>query len=139
LDGTTVSREDPRYTPLSDLLLETFQHYGRPMIISETGCEGDGRAAWLRYVAEQAGDALARGCELHGITLYPILNHPGWLDDRHCHNGLWDYADEAGERALHEPLALELLSQEPVLCAARERMLARLALRPNAQSVSSYA
>jgi hypothetical protein len=125
LDGTTIRRDDARYTPLSELLLESARHYERPMLISETGCEGDARAGWLRYVCEQSLIAIERGCELHGITCYPILNHPGWVDDRRCLNGLWDYADEHGERAIHEPLALELMRQEPVLSAARDRMLVR--------------
>jgi hypothetical protein len=46
-----------------------------------------------------------------GICLYPILNHPGWEDDRHCHNGLWDYPDETGEREIYRPLAEELGKQ----------------------------
>jgi len=137
LDGTTIFRDDARYTPLSELLAETYAHYGRPMIISETGCEGDGRAAWLRYVSEQSMIALERDCELHGITCYPVLNHPGWVDDRHCMNGIWDYADERGERAVHEPLALEVLRQEPILSAARDRMLARQLSAPN-QAEQSY-
>ena len=42
------------------------------------------------------------------MCLYPILNHPGWLDGRHCHNGLWDYADAHGHRDIYKPLAREL-------------------------------
>ena len=123
LDGRTIPRSDPRYRPLSELLLESWRHYERPLIISETGSEGESRADWLRYVAEQSLIALERGCELHGLTLYPVLNHPGWGDDRHCENGLWDYADESGARELYEPLAEELRRHAPLLIAARERML----------------
>jgi hypothetical protein len=125
LDGTTVAVGDARYVPLSRLLMETYSRYRRPMILAETGSEGDGRADWLRYVSAQCMEALERGCELHGVTLYPILDHAGWLDNRHCPNGLWGYADESGYRPLHEPLALELSRQEPLLHAARDRMLAR--------------
>lgn len=52
--------------------------YGRPMLISETGTEGAMRASWLEYVVAESERALARGCELPGITLYPIVAHPGW-------------------------------------------------------------
>jgi ferritin-like metal-binding protein YciE len=45
------------------------------------------------------------GVPMEGICLYPILNHPGWDDGRHCHNGWWDYADALGQRPIHEPLA----------------------------------
>jgi len=125
-ERATIWRGDARYRPLSDLLLEAYEHYGRrPLVLSETGAEQDHRAEWLRYVADECVRALDRGCELHGITLYPILNHPGWLDDRHCHNGLWDYADAAGEREIYEPLAAELREQEPRLLQARARMLGR--------------
>ncbi len=41
----------------------------------------------------------------------PIVNHPGWLDDRHCYNGLWDYPDDQGEREIYQPLAIELRKQ----------------------------
>jgi len=130
LERATIWRGDPRYRPLSDMLLEAYHHHGRrPLVLSETGAEGDARADWLRYVADECVSALDRGCELHGVTLYPILNHPGWLNDRHCHNGLWDYADAAGERAIHEPLAEELRRQGPRLLAARARMLSQLAER----------
>jgi hypothetical protein len=124
LDGTTIYRGDARYRPFSQLLGEAWRRYGRPLIVSETGSEGGRRADWLRYVADECVDALREGVELHGITLYPVLNHPGWLDDRHCENGLWDYADERGERAIHVPLAEELTRQTPRMLRERARMLA---------------
>ncbi len=125
LDGTTIQRGEPRYRPFSEMLLEVARRYERPMLIAETGAEGDARAPWLAYVCEQSRLALEADAELHGITLYPVLNHPGWVDDRRCENGLWDYADDAGERALHTPLATELAAQAPELERARARMLER--------------
>lgn len=125
LDGSTVFRDDPRYRPFHESLLEVHARYGRPMFVSETGTEGDARPEWLRYVVDECVAAMRGGCELHGITLYPVLNHPGWADDRHCPNGLWDYADERGERAEHEPLAAEIRRQTPRLLEERARMLAR--------------
>jgi hypothetical protein len=50
-----------------------------------------------------------------GVCLYPVVNHPGWDDDRHCYNGLWDYADANGEREIYDPLARELQSQQRLL------------------------
>jgi hypothetical protein len=73
--------------------------------------------------------ALERGCDLHGITLYPILNHPGWSDDRHCHNGLWDYADATGHRCPDPSLLGELLVTAPLVEAARGAMLSGRAVR----------
>jgi hypothetical protein len=125
LDGTTIRLGDPRYKPLQRILLEVGARYGRPMILSETGAEGQARAPWLRYVVRECLAALEQGCDLHGVTLYPILNHPGWVDGRHCHNGLWDYADAHRQRAIHEPLAEELRRHTPALLAARACMLRR--------------
>jgi hypothetical protein len=56
---------------------------------------------------------------VHGICLYPIVNHPGWDDDRHCYNGLWDYPDAHGAREIYEPLARELDAQHQLLEAQR--------------------
>jgi hypothetical protein len=124
LDGTTIYRDDPRYRPLSELLLAVHARYGRPMFVSETGTEGDDRAAWLRYVVAECMTAMQSGCELHGITLYPVLNHPGWVDDRRCPNGLWDYAEDHGERTIHQPLADEIACHTPLLTEERRRVLA---------------
>lgn len=100
------------YRPLNEILAEYAERYGRSIIIAETGIEDDERAAWLKYVGDQSRIAISRGVPVNGICLYPIVNHPGWADNRHCHNGLWDYADENGEREMYQPLADELRHQE---------------------------
>jgi hypothetical protein len=124
-EGDTVHRHEARYQPFSRMLLDVWSRYRRPMLISETGAEGDARAEWLRYVCSESLTALQEGVELHGITLYPILNHPGWVDGRHCPNGLWDYADDAGDRHLYEPLATEVRARARALIDARRAMLVR--------------
>jgi hypothetical protein len=43
--------------------------------------------------------------------VYPIGNHPGWDDDRHSYNGMFDYADADGVRAVYQPLADEMAKQ----------------------------
>jgi hypothetical protein len=48
---------------------------------------------------------------VEGVCLYPIVNHPGWDDDRHCYNGLFDYADDTGNREVFAPLAEEVARQ----------------------------
>jgi hypothetical protein len=124
-DGDTITHDDVRYVPLAAMLMKIWQRYGRPMIISETGSEGDDRAPWLRYVSSQCVAALRQDCDLHGLTLYPLLNHPGWLDERHCLNGLWDYADAQGERVADPRLLEEIVHQRRRLAAARDAMLTR--------------
>lgn len=99
------------YRPLHEILREFDKRYGREMFIAETGIEDEKRPAWFRYVWEQTAVARANGVSLEGVCLYPIVNHPGWVDERHCHNGLWDYANEQGEREIYQPLAEELLSR----------------------------
>lgn len=104
----TLSRRHPLYRPFREMLLELTARYSRPILIAETGAEDRRRAGWLRYVCSEVAAAQELGVEVQGICLYPILNHPGWVDDRHCHNGLWDYPDEHGNRPIYEPLAREL-------------------------------
>ncbi|HZV34764.1 MAG TPA: beta-glucosidase [Verrucomicrobiae bacterium] len=103
-----LERTDPLYRPLREILQEVYERYQRPMFMAETGAEDEARGPWLRYVTEEVEATLTSGVPLDGICLYPILNHPGWNDCRHCHNGLWDYPDEQGHREIYEPLAREL-------------------------------
>lgn len=121
LDGELIDGTDPHYRPLSDLLLEVAERYGKPMILAETGAEGPDRARWLRYVCIESARAMRAGVPLHAVTWYPIVNHPGWADDRHVHNGLWDYADEEGHRVRHEPLAEEILAATEPMTELRDR------------------
>jgi hypothetical protein len=90
------------------MLREVQERYQRPLLVAETGAEGRLRRGWLKYVCEETQAAIQTGTPVEGICLYPIVNHPGWLDDRHCDNGLWDYPDEKGNRKIYEPLAAEL-------------------------------
>jgi len=108
-----------QYRPFCKILQEYADRYEKPMMIAETGIEDDERPQWLRYVSEQTREAVSNGVPVYGICLYPIVNHPGWADDRHCHNGLWDYSDEKGEREIYQPLADELSFQEPLLAEAQ--------------------
>ncbi len=101
----TLSRDDARYRPLHQILAEVWRRYRRPVLLAETGTEDDERAGWFTYVSDQARLAIRGGVPIAGICLYPILNHPGWDNDRHCYNGLFDYADEDGCRPIHIPLA----------------------------------
>jgi hypothetical protein len=110
--GPTIWRHDSAYRPFREILVEVYERYKRPLVISETGTEGDDRPEWLAYIAGEVRAAMHAGADLRGICLYPILNHPGWDDDRHCCNGLWDYAGPSGERERFEPLAKELARQQ---------------------------
>ena len=105
---TPISRHHPSYRPFREMLAEVYERYHRPIFIAETGSENRIRAGWFRYVCQETQVAIADGVPVHGMCLYPILNHPGWLDNRHCYNGLWDYPEKNGDREIYEPLAREL-------------------------------
>jgi hypothetical protein len=111
---TPISRRHPAYRPFREMLTELHERYHRPIFIAETGSENRIRAGWLRYVCGESLAAIEAGVPIHGMCLYPILNHPGWTDNRHCQNGLWDYPDANGRRVLYEPLARELKAWQKV-------------------------
>jgi len=110
--GKTIRRHEPEYRPFREILAEVYARYRRPLFISETGTEDLERPGWIRYIAEEARAAIGSGVDLEGICLYPILNHPGWDDDRHCFNGLWDYPGPDGQREIYQPLADEIERQK---------------------------
>ncbi len=113
--GTAIVPSDPRYRHVRDLLAENFSRYQKPIFIAETGIEDATRPAWLGYMCNEAFAAMNAGVPVQGLCLYPVANHPGWDDDRHCRNGLLDYPDPLGRRPVYEPLAQELHQQQAVL------------------------
>ena len=108
------------FRPLAGMLKEAHVRYGRPMVITETGAEGDAREPWLDYIGQQVARALAAGVPVEGVCLYPVLDYPGWDDDRHCHTGLLGFADIHGHRHVHDPsaLALERMAQRCGIAAS---------------------
>ena len=102
----------PHHRRLYRIVREVYQRYERPFFIAETGAEGKARPGWLRNVAEEVAEMVAAGLPVEGLCLYPIFCHPGWNDNRHCPNGLWDYADASGNRPIYEPLAEEVRRQQ---------------------------
>ena len=115
--GSMIEPSHPRYRPVWEMLREFHDRYRRPLFVAETGIEDDARPAWLRYIGYEVRRAIREGVPVDGLCLYPIVNHPGWEDDRHCYNGLWDYPDANGERPIYEPLARELASERQLLDA----------------------
>ena len=136
--GMVTDRRSPYHRPFRSSLEEVYARYGRTMFVAETGIEGqahvngrplylapippdeDARPEWLRYVGAEVRAAMAAGVPIEGICLYPVLNHPGWDDDRHCQNGLLDYpAGATGQRGACAPLAEELARQQEIFAAIR--------------------
>jgi beta-glucosidase/6-phospho-beta-glucosidase/beta-galactosidase len=117
--GHMIVPSDPRYRHVSVMLQEVYERYRRPIFVAETGIEDDTRPAWFRYMCKEVLTALAAGVPVEGICLYPIVNHPGWDDDRHCYNGMFDYADAGGHRQVFEPLAEEVARQAANVAAVK--------------------
>lgn len=129
--GLLTDRRDVRYRAFRAMLEEVHARYGRPVFVAETGIEAeahvtgipryemplpaheDARPEWLRYVGAEVRAARAAGVPVEGICLYPVLNHLGWDDDRHCKNGLLDFPRcAAGRRGVGALFAEELARQQ---------------------------
>lgn len=115
LGGGTVPMGHHAYRPLRELLVETANRYGRPMLITETGAEGTARPAWLHYVMDEVRAAISEGAPVQGICLYPILDYPGWDNERVCDVGLFSACSDDGVRSVYRPLANELRRQQAVM------------------------
>ena len=111
-EGSTIPMGLHAYRPFRELLADIHARYGRPMMISETGAEGSARAAWLHYVCGEAAAARRDGVPLEAICLYPILDYPGWSNDRPCAVGLFSSPCMDGKRAVDPDLAAELHRQQ---------------------------
>ncbi|HEY0419008.1 MAG TPA: beta-glucosidase [Acetobacteraceae bacterium] len=117
--GSTIPMGHHAYRPLRVMLEEVHARYGRPVLIAETGAEGCGRAPWLHYVCAEARSASKAGVPVQGICLYPILDYPGWENERTCHVGLLSLPDATGQREVYAELAQELRRQQPRMPASR--------------------
>jgi hypothetical protein len=113
--GPTIPMGHHAYRPLHDMLLEVHSRYDRPLLIAETGAEGSGRASWLHYVCGEVHEAMRAGVPLQGICLYPIIDYPGWDNERVCHVGLLSVHDDHGQRSVCASLARELARQQEYL------------------------
>src|SRR5918993_3614492 len=103
-----IAVDHPQYRRFSDLLSVVYERYRRPLFVAETGIEGDLRPSWLRIIGHEVVTARKVGIPVDGICLYPIVDYPGWNDDRHCHTGLFGYPNGQGARPLCQALAEEL-------------------------------
>ena len=70
-DGPPLDIGHPRYRPLRALLAETFDRYGRPIFVAETGIEGRARPNWLAYVCAEVRAAIALGVPVEGVLPLP--------------------------------------------------------------------
>ncbi len=105
------------FRPLHEMLVEVHARYGRPVMISETGAEGDNGPGWLRYVGGEVRTAMRRGVPVEGLCIYPVMDYPGWQDDRHCPTGLIRLDNAYRTRTVDPELAVALDEQAILLQA----------------------
>lgn len=115
--GMTIPFGHWLYRPLRQLLAEVGARYGRPLLVSETGAEGSNGAGWLRYVGGEVRAARRAGVPVQGVCLYPVMDYPGWHNDRACRCGLIRVCGDWRERTV-DPELLEQLAEEQMLLAA---------------------
>lgn len=106
--GPPIDLDHPLYKPFRVVLIETYARYGKPIFIAETGIEAERRPSWIAYVYAEVKAAMDQGVPIEGICLYPVVNHPGWDDERACQNGLLSAEFEGAMRRVYEPLARAL-------------------------------
>ena len=116
--GGTIPLGHLLYRPLRQLLGEVYARYGRPIVLTETGAESGNAAGWLRYVSGEVWAARRAGVLVEGICLYPVMDYPGWLDERHCQCGLIRSGGDWSERSLDLDLLDQIAEERALLAAA---------------------
>ncbi len=102
------------HRPLHLMLGELWVRYRRPILITETGAEAGPDIGWLGYVAAEVRQAQRLGTPVIGMCLYPVMDYPGWDDERHCHCGLIELAADWETRSLRRGLCEELRAQQMI-------------------------
>lgn len=99
------------HRPLHVMLEDLWERYRRPILITETGAESSAAVGWLGYIAAEVRQAQRHGVEMLGVCLYPVMDYPGWDDERHCPCGLIAADVQWNTRTLRTDLAAEVLAQ----------------------------
>jgi hypothetical protein len=122
--GRSILPGDPYHRPIRDLLAEIHRRYDRPIVIAETGIEGEKRREWMAHICGEVRAALLDGVPVQGVCWYPITDYPGWDNERHCCAGALSYPDARGRRRWHEPLWDEFERQRQIFDALIQPELA---------------
>ena len=101
-----------QHYPLHTMLYELWERYKRPILITETGAETNAAVGWLGYVGAEVRQAQRMGACILGICLYPVMDYPGWDDDRHCSCGLIEIDHDWTQRRLRTDILGELRVQQ---------------------------
>ena len=107
----TVGMGHRLFRPFREMMQELHDRYGRPVLVAETGAEGGNGTGWMRYVCHEVRAAMRRGVPVEGVCLYPVMDYPGWDDDRHCPSGLIR-ADSGFDQRWVESEMAQVLAEE---------------------------
>lgn len=111
---------EPRRIGLAHLLEEAFLRYQRPLLLTETGHFGDGRALWIEEVTLECCRALQKGIPLLGACIYPVIDRPDWDDLSSYHNsGIWDLDEDKNRVADADYIIAVLRAREAIISEFR--------------------
>ncbi len=98
-------RKEHRKTPLTELLIDAYRRYDKPLVLSETGHFKEDRAAWMYQVTEDSMAAIEAGVDMRGICIYPVLDRPDWDHLGYIECGIWGYDAHKNRTVEQEYLA----------------------------------
>ncbi len=105
---------DSRHVPLHKLLLQAYNRYKCPIVLTETSHPKEDRPLWIKMLENETILTLNENIPFWGICWYPIIDRPDWdfLDDWH-HSGIWDIDCTATKnRILNQPVYLAFLEAQ---------------------------
>jgi hypothetical protein len=114
-DGPTIPFGVAAYRPLRHMLTEVAARYHRPILLTETGVEGESGAGWLHYVCGEVRAALRAGVPVEGVCIYPIMDYPAWDGSRHCRCGLIRAGDDWRTREPDHELLAQIEEEQALL------------------------
>ena len=120
-EGDRTPPGHPRHRPLHRMLEQVWKRYSRPLLVTETGAELGSDVGWLGYVSSEVRQAQRLGVPVLGICIYPVMDYPGWDDDRHCFCGLILSTSDWSTRQLRRDLCDELAIQQQIVSAHTEK------------------
>ena len=69
--GPPIAAGHAHSKPFRYFLTETYARYGRPLLVAETGTEGDVRAAWFSMMVSEVEAARAPACRSRASASIP--------------------------------------------------------------------
>ena len=108
-----------QHRSLHKMLMDVYSRYSRPLLISETGAESDSGPGWLGMICSEARLAIRNGVDLKGVCIYPVMDYPGWDNNRHCPCGLIELDEAWSGRSIRSDLAEELVLQDHLFAGTR--------------------